>query len=245
MQNILFGVSYIGTMYAGWQRQDNALSIQEVIENAIEQICDKKIEIFASGRTDAGVHALEQCFTAKLDFKPIEQLPLAINSKLPNDIRILWAKKVDDNFHARFSAHKKTYLYRVRVGDIESPFDAFMTTYIKHNLNYNAMLKASKYLIGEHDFQSFCSAHTTTKDYIRTIYSLNIVRNDNIFEFEICGNGFLYNMVRIIVGTLIEVGKNKLKPEDILQILEKKDRKYAGKTMPAKALMLKKVEYNL
>ena len=245
MQNILFGVSYIGTMYAGWQRQDNALSIQEVIETAIEQICGKKTEIFASGRTDAGVHAYEQCFSAKLDFKPIEQLPLAINSKLPSDIRILWAKKVDDNFHARFSAHKKTYLYRVRVGDIESPFDAFMTTYIKHNLNYNAMLKASKYLIGEHDFQSFCSAHTTTKDYIRTIYSLNIVRNDNIFEFEICGNGFLYNMVRIIVGTLIEVGKNKLKPEDVLQILEKKDRKFAGKTMPAKALILKKVEYNL
>lgn len=243
MQNILFGVSYIGTNYAGWQKQDNALSIQEVIENAIEQICGKKVEIFASGRTDAGVHALEQCFSAKLNFNPVEQLPLAINSKLPSDIRILWAKKVDDNFHARFSAHKKTYLYRVRVGEIESPFDAFMTTYEKHNLNYDAMKKASKYLIGEHDFKSFCSAHTTTKDYIRTIYSLEIRRNDNIFEFEICGNGFLYNMVRIIVGTLIEVGKNKLKPEDIKVILSQKDRKFAGKTMPAKALILKKVEY--
>ena len=243
MQNILFGVSYVGTMYAGWQRQDNALSIQEVIEQAIEQICGQKVEIFASGRTDAGVHAYEQCFSAKLNFNPIEQLPLAINSKLPNDIRILWAKKVDNDFHARFSAHKKTYLYRVRVGDIESPFDSFMTTYERHNLNYNAMLKASQYLLGEHDFQSFCSVHTTTKDYIRTIFSLDIRRNDNVFEFEICGNGFLYNMVRIIVGTLLEVGKNKLKPEEVIQILDKKDRKFAGKTMPAKALILKKVEY--
>lgn len=243
MQNILFGVSYVGTMYAGWQRQDNALSIQEVIENAFEQICGKKVEIFASGRTDAGVHAYEQCFNAKVDFKPIENLPLALNSKLPQDIRILWAKKVDNDFHARFSAHKKTYLYRLKIGEIESPFDEFMTTYIKHNLNYDTMLKAKEYLIGEHDFQSFCSANTTTRDYIRTIYSLEIRKNDNFFEFEICGNGFLYNMVRIIVGTLVDVGRGKLKPTDISNILEAKNRKFAGKTMPAKALILKKVEY--
>ena len=243
MQNVLFGVSYLGTSYAGWQRQDNALSIQEVIESAFEQICNKKVEIFASGRTDAGVHAIEQCFNAKINFQPIQKLPLALNSKLPEDIRIMWAKVVDDEFHARFSAHKKTYVYRVRTSEVESPFDSFMTTYLKNNLNYSSMLEAAKLLVGEHDFRSFCSAHTTTNDFVRTIYELKITRTDNLYEFEITGNGFLYNMVRIIVGTLVDVGNGKIKPQQVLEILNKKDRKFAGKTMPAKALTLKKVEY--
>lgn len=243
MQNILFGVSYLGTNYAGWQKQDNALSIQEVIENAFEQICNKKVEIFASGRTDAGVHAYEQCFNAQVNFQPVSKLPQALNSKLPQDIRILWAKPVENDFHARFSAHKKTYIYRLSTQEIESPFDSFVTTYVPHNLNFKAMQQACEHFLGEHNFKSFCSAHTTTKDFIRTIYSLNINKTDNVYEFEICGNGFLYNMVRIIVGTLVEVGRGKIKPEQIADIFAKQDRKFAGKTMPAKALILKKVDY--
>jgi len=243
MQNLLFGVSYLGTNYAGWQKQNNALSIQEVIENALEELGGKRIEIFASGRTDAGVHAYEQCFSAKLNFKDFNKLPLALNSKLPEDIRILWVKQVDNDFHARFSAHNKTYLYRVKTKEVESPFDSFMTTYLNYDLNYDNMLEASKKLEGQHNFKAFCSTSATVPDFERTIYSLKINKINNLYEFEITGSGFLYNMVRIIVGTLIEVGRGKLKVSDIDNILNSQNRALAGKTMPAKGLILKSVEY--
>lgn len=243
MKNILFGVSYLGTNYAGWQKQNNALGIQEVIENAMQEIGIKNPEIFASGRTDAGVHAFEQCFSAKLDFAKLENLPSALNSHLPDDIRILWAKEVNKDFHARFSAHKKTYVYRVKTQNVESPFDSFYTTYLNYNLNLDLMKKASKYFVGEHNFKSFCSSQTSTPDCIRTIYYLNITKTENLYEFEICGNGFLYNMVRIIVGTLVDIGRGKLKIDDVPKIFDALSREKAGKTMPAKGLILKKVEY--
>lgn len=243
MKNILVGVSYLGTNYAGWQKQNNALGIQEIIENAFEELTNKKVEIFASGRTDAGVHAMEQCFSCVTNFADIGKLPLALNSKLPEDIRILWAKEVDSNFHARYSAHKKTYLYRVKIGNIESPFDYSTTAYVPYNISLSKMQTATKYLLGEHDYQSFCSSGASVPDYIRTIYSLDIKKQDNLFTFEICGNGFLYNMVRIIVGTLVDVGRGKISPEKVKEILDCKNRKMAGKTMPAKGLTLKNVEY--
>lgn len=243
MINVLFGVSYLGTNYAGWQKQNNALGIQEVIENAMQELEIKNPEIFASGRTDAGVHAFEQCFSAKINFSAVDKLPIALNAKLPDDIRILWAKQVDPNFHARFSAHKKTYVYRIKTSSIESPFDSFYTTYLPYKLNYEKMQNASKLLIGEHDFKAFCSANTTTPNFVRTIYSINIKQTENLFEFEICGNGFLYNMVRIIVGTLVDVGRGKLMVLDVKKVLESQSRKFAGKTMPAKGLILKKVDY--
>ena len=243
MKNVLVGVSYLGTNYAGWQKQDNALGIQEVIENAIQEICGEHVEIFASGRTDSGVHAIEQCFSCKLNFANINKLPLAINSKLPQDIRILWAREAEENFHARFSAHKKTYLYRVKIGNIESPFDEQITTYLPYSLNLNKMEQASKFLLGEHNFEAFCSAGSSVPDFVRRVFSIEIKNDGNLFEFEICGNGFLYNMVRIIVGTLVDVGRGKLEPEKVKEILDSQDRQNAGKTMPAKGLMLKKVEY--
>lgn len=243
MKNILMGISYLGTNYAGWQKQDNALGIQEVVENALYEICGTPVEIFASGRTDAGVHAHEQCFSCKLNFKDIKRLPIALNTKLPEDIRILWAKEMSENFHARFSVHKKTYVYRVRVGDIVSPFDFQTTTYISYNLNLKKMQEASEYLVGEHNFKSFCSSQTTVPDFVRTIYALNIKNIDNLYEFEITGNGFLYNMVRIIVGTLLDVGRGKIEPDEIIKIMDGQKRQFAGKTMPANGLALKKVEY--
>lgn len=243
MKNVLMGVSYLGTNYSGWQKQDNALAIQEIIEMALKEICGENIDIFASGRTDSGVHALEQCFSCELGFDNIGRLPLALNSKLPKDIKILWAKEVDKNFHARFSAHKKTYLYRVKTDSIESPFDEQITTYVPYALNLKKMQDASKFLIGEHDFEAFCSSGSSVPDFTRIIYSINIKQTNNLFEFEICGNGFLYNMVRIIVGTLIDVGRGKLQAEKIKEILESKNRQTAGKTMPAKGLILKNVEY--
>lgn len=243
MKNVLFGVSYLGTNYAGWQKQNNALGIQEVIESALQELGMKNVDIFASGRTDAGVHAQEQCFNAKINFKDVEKLPIALNSKLPEDIRILWAKEVDGDFHSRFSAHRKTYIYRIKVAEVESPFDSFCTTYLNYNLDLQKMKLASELFVGEHNFKSFCSAHTTTPDFVRTVYSLNITKTHNLYEFEICGNGFLYNMVRIIVGTLVDVGCGKLQVSDINKIFNRQDRTFAGKTLPAKGLILKKVEY--
>lgn len=243
MTNLLFGVSYLGTNYCGWQKQDNALAIEEVIENAIYEITNQKVDIFASGRTDAGVHAIEQCFNAKLNFEQIKKLPMALNSKLPQDIRILWVKQVDNNFHARYSAHKKTYVYKFCTKEIESPFDYDRVCYISCNLNYEKMKSACSFLVGKHDFSAFCSANTTVKDFEREIYDINLKKDESHYELEICGNGFLYNMVRIIVGTIIDVGRGKLNPEDIKTILTSKDRQKAGKTMPAHALYLKKVEY--
>lgn len=243
MKNILVGVSYLGTNYAGWQKQNNALGIQEVIENAFLELNDKKVEIFASGRTDAGVHAIEQCFSCKTSFMDVKKLPLALNSKLPGDIRILWAKEVDANFHARYSAHKKTYLYRVKIGNIESPFDTDTTAYVSYNLSLGKMQEASKYIVGEHNFRAFCSSGTTVPDFTRKIYYFNISQDGDLFTFEICGNGFLYNMVRILVGTMVDVGRGKIMPQQMPQIIGSENRKLAGKTMPAKGLMLKKVEY--
>jgi len=242
VKNILVGVAYKGTNYAGWQRQNNALGIQEVIENALEEISQEKCEIFASGRTDAGVHALEQCFSVKTKFPP-NKLPIALNSKLPDDIRILWAKEVEPNFHARFSAHKKTYIYKVKSETIQSPFDYDTTTYIPQKLSLQKMQEAALFLIGIHNFKAFCSAGTSVPTFEREIYYLNITKENNLYTFEICGNGFLYNMVRIIVGTLIDVGKGKIPPQKIKEILNSQQRENAGKTMPAKGLFLKKVEY--
>ena len=243
MINLLFGVTYLGTNYAGWQKQDNALGIQEIIENALTELCQTPIEIFASGRTDAGVHAIEQTFSCKLNFANYQKLPIALNSKLPDDIRILWVKQVDPNFHARYSAHKKTYVYRIKTNSIPSPFDQHYTTYLNQNLNIDQMQEAANLFIGEHNFKAFCSSGTSVPSFERTIYSFNITKTNNLYEFEICGNGFLYNMVRIIVGTIVEVGSGKISVDSISQIIKNQNRALAGKTMPAKALILKSVEY--
>ena len=243
MKNILMGVSYLGTNYAGWQSQENALGIQEVIENALFEICGKQLKIYASGRTDAGVHAIEQCFSCEINFSETHKLPIALNNKLPKDIRILWAKEVDKNFHARFSAHKKTYVYRIKTEAIESPFDEAFTTYVSYNLDIEKMKKAAGFLVGTHNFKAFCSAKATVPDFEREVYYINITKTQNLFEFEVCGNGFLYNMVRIIVGTLVDVGRDKILPEKIKDILKSEDRQFAGKTMPANGLILKSVEY--
>ena len=243
MKNILFGVSYLGTNYSGWQRQDNSLAIQEVIENAFMDMFGCFIEIYASGRTDAGVHAMEQCFNANVDFENINKLPMALNSRLPEDIRILWAKEVSENFHARYSAHKKTYIYRLKEGSIESPFDSNFTTYIPYKLNYKLMQKACECFVGEHSFKSFCASNTFVPTFVREIYNFKLTKTENLYEFEITGNGFLYNMVRIIVGTVVDVGRGKIIAEDIPKIIESENRQLAGKTMDAKGLILKCVEY--
>lgn len=253
--NVLFTISYKGTNYSGWQVQPKKQTIQGEIESVLERLFNEKVEVVGSGRTDAGVHALGAKANAllnadflskhfskngKLDFVKFRD---AINQLLPENIQILSIKKVPITFNARFSAKKKTYEYKLQNGGILSPFDSETTVLVRQKLDIDAMIAASKYLIGEHDFTSFCSAQTQTNDHIRTIYDIKITKKSNKILIDITGNGFLYNMVRIIVGTLVEIGLKKKNASEIKTILSSKDRSKAGKTYPAHALFLKKVVY--
>lgn len=245
MKRILLIIEYDGTNYCGWQKQPNVKTVQGEIEDAIYRAIGEKVEIFGSGRTDAGVHGLHQ--TAHFDLAvpvPISKLKDIINNVLPADIVIKSAEEVDSEFHARFSIKKKCYLYKIYNGEEKMAFLANRMAWIRKPLDVNLMKKASKLLLGEHDFQGFCSANTCTSSFVRTIYDIDITQIEDKIFVEVCGNGFLYNMVRIIVGTLVDYSLGKLSIEDIMLALNKGDRSKSGQTMPACGLYLKDTLYN-
>ena len=244
MRNIKIIIEYDGKDYNGWQKQTNKLNIQGEIERAIEEITGEKVDLIASGRTDAGVHALAQVANFKIEKNiPIEKIPYALNSKLKKSIRIKEAKEVDEKFHSRYTCKRKTYKYVIN--------NSIQGTAIYRNLQYHfpeklddiKMNEAVKYLIGEHDFKSFKASGTSSKSSVRTIYDAKVTREGEIVTIELTGNGFLYNMVRIIAGTLVDVGEGKIKPEDVKKILLAKDRLKAGRTLPPTGLYLVNVEY--
>lgn len=240
--NIKIIIEYDGSHYSGWQKQQNLSTIQGKIEEAIKKITGEEIEIFASGRTDAGVHALGQVANFEIESKiPAEKFKFAINQHLPEDIRVLSSEKTIAGFHARFSAKRKTYLYRIQTGEVRRPFERNLSYFVKGDLDIEKMIDCAKYLIGEHDFSSFKSEGSSARHFVREIYSLDVRRKEDIIEIEISGNGFLYNMVRIIAGTLIEAGKGR--EQNIPKILMAKDRTLAGPTAPAHGLFLKEVLY--
>ena len=244
MKNIFLKVSYDGTNYCGWQKQNNAVSIQQTLEKAISNITREDIELIASGRTDSGVHALGQICNFKTGSNiPSQKFAYAINSKLPKDIRVIESKEVDFAFNARFTAKKKTYMYRIYNSEISSPFYYKYSMQVAQKLDMDLMSKNVKMLIGTYDWTSFYTYETNNpKNPVRTIYSADILKDSDMITFEIEGNGFLYNMVRIIVGTLIDIGLNK-NERDIKRIIEKKDRSYAGATAKPQGLFLKEVCY--
>lgn len=244
MRRVKVTISYDGSIYSGWQRQENALSVQEVVENAIEQIVGEKIKIYSSGRTDEGVHAIGQVF----HFDDISTIPttkfyLALNSKLPQDIVAVKSEEVEDNFNARYDAKKKTYLYKMYFGDVDLPFERKYKLRIDKNINVELMNKGAKYLVGVHDFVGFSSTGSIVSSTIRQIYDVSFQKVENELHMRICGNGFLYNMVRIIVGTLIDIGNGKYPPNQIEKVLEQKERSLAGKTAKSIGLYLESVEY--
>jgi tRNA pseudouridine38-40 synthase len=202
------------------------------------------VKISASGRTDAGVHAKGQVihFDSPLSL-PVEKWELALNSMLPEDISVLSVKEADPAFHARFDANGKEYRYYLNQSPKRDPFQRNYAFHYPYPLNLEAMREASAYLLGTHDFSSFCSARTEVEDKVRTIKTIEILQDEEKVSFHFIGNGFLYNMVRILVGTLIEVGSGKRKSEEIMEILEKRDRRYAGKTAPGQGLYLWQVLY--
>ena len=245
MRNIKLTIEYDGKEFNGWQKQPNKLNIQGNIEQAIKLVTGEEVELFASGRTDAGVHAFGQVANFKTNsLIPIEKIPIALNTNLKKSIRIIKAEEVDERFHSRLSCKKKTYRYVINNSSCESAIYRNLETYIPMKLDVNKMKEATKYFEGEHDFKAFRASGTSSKSSVRTIYKLEILeKENNRIYIEVTGNGFLYNMVRIISGTLVEVGLGKIKPEEIEEIIDSKDRSRAGKTLPAHGLFLLNVEY--
>ena len=245
MRNIKLTIEYDGKDFNGWQRQPNKLNIQGEIESVLENITKEKIELIASGRTDAGVHAIGQVANFKTNSKiSIEKIPIAINSQVKNSIRIKSAEEVDERFHSRYNCKKKTYRYIIDNSKYGSSIYRNLTYYMPVKLNVKEMQKAVKYFEGEHDFKAFKSSGTSSKSSVRTIYKAEVKEKNEYIIIELTGNGFLYNMVRIISGTLVDVGLGKIKAEDIQRIIQDRDRQKAGKTLPPQGLFLVKVEYD-
>lgn len=244
MRNIKLTIEYDGKDFNGWQKQPNKLNIQGEIEKAIENITKEQIELYASGRTDAGVHSLGQVANFKTESKiPIEKMAIAINSQVKNSIRIIKAEEVDENFHSRYNCKRKTYKYVINNSNYGSAVYRNFEYHMPIKLDYDKMEKAIKFFEGEHDFSGFKSSGTSSKSSIRIIYKAKLEKDGDRIIIELTGNGFLYNMVRIISGTLVDVGLGKIEPDEIENIIKMKDRSKAGKTLPPQGLFLVKVEY--
>lgn len=244
MRNIKLTIEYDGKEYNGWQKQPNKLNIQGTIERAIEEITGEQVELTASGRTDAGVHALAQVANFKTNSKlPIEKFAIAINSKLKKSIVIKEAEEVDERFHSRLTCKQKTYRYVINNTYNGTAIYRNLECHIPTKLDVNKMKQAAQYFIGEHDFKAFKASGTSSKSSVRTIYNAKVYEENGRIYIELTGNGFLYNMVRIISGTLVDVGLGKIKPEDIIDIIKTGKRENAGKTLPAHGLYLIKVDY--
>ena len=246
MRNIKLTIEYDGKEFNGWQKQPSKLNIQGTIEQAIKLITGEEVDLTASGRTDAGVHALGQVANFKTNSNiPIEKIPIALNSNLKKSIRIISAEEVDERFHSRLTCKKKTYRYIINNSEFSSAIYRNLETHIPQKLNIEKMQKAAKYFEGEHDFKAFKASGTSSKSSIRKIYKAEVFKmpNNRIY-IELTGNGFLYNMVRIIAGNLVDVGTEKIEPEDIKKIIDSKDRNLAGKTLQPNGLYLVKVNYD-
>lgn len=245
MRNIKITIEYDGKNFPGWQSQPNKVSIQTEIENAIFEVTGEKTEVIASGRTDAGVHALGQVANFHTNTKiETSKIPYAINSKLPNSIVVKEAKEVDERFHSRYNAKGKTYKYIINNNEFPSALDRYREFYMPSHLDKEAMRRALKKFEGEHDFKGFkSSGGSPKKTTVRTITKAEMREHDGKIEIELTGDGFLYNMVRIICGTIVDVGLGKINENEIENIILSGDRTRAGKTLPPHGLYLMKVYY--
>ena len=244
MRNIKLTLEYDGTNYLGWQKQKVGITIQGTLEEVIKVLTKEEVEVTGSSRTDAGVHAKGFVANFKTNSKiPSEKFREAINHKLPEDIVILKSEEVEEEFHARYNAMGKTYSYSILNRDVPSAIDRNYLYHVKRRLDVESMKEACQYFIGTHDFSAFKTSGSSVKTTVRTIKELYIEDNDDIIKIYVTGDGFLYNMVRIIVGTLIMVGSNKIKPLEIKNIIASKEREKAGICVPASGLVLEKVYY--
>ena len=245
-QNFLIVLRFIGTNYHGWQIQDNAISVQEVFQDALFKVIKTKTDIKGCSRTDSGVHANSYCVSAKINIKISEKgLMLSINRFLPNDIRVVKCIKVNDDFHARYSCIAKEYIYKIYNDPILDPFMYGRCLHFWYPLNIERMNELMQSLIGYHDFSAFCSLdNRCTNNMKRHVYYFNVYKYDKIVTFKIKADGFLYNMVRIMMGTILKANYKNMSKNDILNILNSKNRKLAGDTVPSSGLYLNRIFYD-
>ncbi len=242
----LLTLNFIGTNYHGWQVQQNALTVQEVLQDAMQKLFCTRPDVCGCSRTDSGVHAKEYCchFDSPINISN-KGIVLGLNRYLPNDISVESCIDVADDFHARYSVKSKTYEYNINASDIRNAFSGPFVYQYGREVDISLAEAFCKVIIGKHDFSAFCAAGSSVSDTVRTVFDAHIEKNGNIVTFIITADGFLYNMVRILVGTMLAVCEGKISADTITQIIDKKDRSLAGPTAPANGLALKKVEYNI
>ncbi len=246
MRNLLFKISFEGSRFHGWQQQENAITVQGELKKAFYRLTGENVNLIGCSRTDAGVHANEYFFNVKTDSTiPVQNFPAALSSaKLPGEISVIDCREVADDFNARFNSVKKEYIYVFENTEKPSPFSYKRACHYKYPMNEKLMNNAAAEFIGTYDFSSFCASGAQVLSKVRTIYSASVERQGSNVIFKVCGNGFLYNMVRIMAGTLVYVNEGKLSVSDITQIIDKKDRTSAGKTAIPDGLYLNKVYFS-
>jgi tRNA pseudouridine38-40 synthase len=244
MRHVRLVIQYDGTNYAGFQMQPDGPTVQATLEHALGKLLSETVRIAAASRTDAGVHACGQVVSLSTEnVIPLERIVPALNALLPPDVAVVCAEEVPPGFQPRFLALRKQYRYRLLSRPLPSPFIGRYAWHLPWPLDVAAMQQAGAELVGEHDFAAFCAAGGSAQTTVRELYELSVQRNDEIVEIGVIGNGFLYKMVRIIVGTLVDVGLGKMSPERVGEILQSRDRSLAGATAPPQGLTLVKVEY--
>lgn len=244
MKNIALRLRYDGSRYHGWQVQKNALTVAQTMEEALSKVCGEKIKLTGCGRTDAGVHALRYCANFRSDCTvPVDRLPLAVNSRLPGDIAVVDAVEVAEDFNAIGSCIKKEYVYKILNSRIPDPFLAERVCFYPQRLDISLMQAAARAFEGTHDFKAVRSEGTQTKTTVRTVHWCRAEKDGDLITVSICANGFLYNMCRAMVGTMVYASYGKLIPEEIPELLEKRDRRLTGPTMPPQGLYLNRIWY--
>lgn len=246
MKRVKLIVAYDGTAYCGWQLQPGKPTIEAVLNQALSELLQEEITVIGASRTDSGVHALGNVAVFDTNHSiPAPKICPALNQRLPEDIRVQLSEEVPQDFHPRRVTSRKTYEYHILNRKVALPTERLYSYYVYYDLDLEAMQKAATYLIGEHDFKSFCSVKTQALDTIRRIYQLEVTKNVDNITISVTGGGFLYNMVRIIAGTLIEVGRGAYPPEALIAMLERCDRSLSGPTAPPQGLRLIKIDYDV
>lgn len=245
MKNIALRLRYDGSRYHGWQVQKNAITVAQTMEEALAKVCGERVKLTGCGRTDAGVHALRYCANFHSDCTvPVDRMPLAVNSRLPDDIAVVDAVEVPDDFNAIGSCVKKEYVYKILNSRISDPFLADRVCFYPQRLDISLMQAAARAFEGTHDFKAVRSEGTQTKTTVRTVYWCRAEKDGDLITVSICANGFLYKMCRAMVGTMVYASYGKLIPEEIPALLEKRDRRLTGPTMPPQGLYLNRVWYD-
>ena len=245
MRNVALRLKYVGTAYHGWQVQKTEVTVAETLENALTKLCGHPVKVTGCGRTDAGVHAMAYCANFRTNCGiPADRFPLAVNARLPSDIAVVDAVDAPEEFNAILSCIKKEYTYKIYNSRIKDPFYNDRAYFYPSPLNHSVMARAASMFVGTHDFAAVRSVGTQTKTTVRTVYAYDVVENGETIDLRVCADGFLYNMARAMAGTLIYASEGKLSPEEIPQLLQTRDRRLTGPTVPPQGLYLTRVWYD-